>query len=83
MLIVALLLSLRRQDEGMTAQVTIGIFSPGAMGGALGRAWQQGGARVVSTVAGRSTRTRSLADSLQLVPSLADGLCNSERLSRP
>jgi 3-hydroxyisobutyrate dehydrogenase-like beta-hydroxyacid dehydrogenase len=52
--------------------VTIGIFSPGAMGSALGRSWQDGGARVVSTAAGRSPRTRALAAGLTLVPSLRD-----------
>ncbi|WP_432478206.1 DUF1932 domain-containing protein [Nocardioides sp. GXQ0305] len=50
----------------------IGIVSPGAMGAALGRAWVSGGARVVATVAGRSERTRRLAEGLELLPSLAD-----------
>ena len=50
----------------------IGIVSPGAMGSALGRAWAAGGARVVATVAGRSARTRSLAEGLELLPSLAE-----------
>lgn len=44
---------------------TIGVLSPGAMGGALGRAWQRGGARVVTTVAGRSPRTQRLAEGLE------------------
>jgi 3-hydroxyisobutyrate dehydrogenase-like beta-hydroxyacid dehydrogenase len=56
----------------MTSRMTIGVFSPGAMGSALGRAWQHAGARVVTTVAGRSERTRSLADGLEVLPSLAD-----------
>ncbi|HEX3822871.1 MAG TPA: DUF1932 domain-containing protein [Mycobacteriales bacterium] len=56
----------------MTTSITIGIFSPGAMGSALGRAWQAAGARVVTTVAGRSERTRSLAEGLELVASLAE-----------
>jgi 3-hydroxyisobutyrate dehydrogenase-like beta-hydroxyacid dehydrogenase len=56
----------------MSTPVTIGIYSPGAMGSALGRSWQQGGARVVSTVAGRSERTRTLAAGLELLPGLAD-----------
>jgi 3-hydroxyisobutyrate dehydrogenase-like beta-hydroxyacid dehydrogenase len=60
------------QDGQMSAQISIGIFSPGAMGSALGRSWQQGGARVVSTVAGRSERTRSLAEGLELLASLGD-----------
>ena len=41
--------------------LTIGVVSPGAMGSALGRAWQAGGVRVLATVDGRSERTRSLA----------------------
>jgi 3-hydroxyisobutyrate dehydrogenase-like beta-hydroxyacid dehydrogenase len=54
----------------VTTPLTIGIFSPGAMGSALGRSWCAGGARVVSTVAGRSDRTLSLAHGLELLPSL-------------
>jgi 3-hydroxyisobutyrate dehydrogenase-like beta-hydroxyacid dehydrogenase len=54
----------------VTSRLTIGIFSPGAMGSALGRSWSSGGARVVSTVEGRSERTRSLAHGLELLPSL-------------
>jgi 3-hydroxyisobutyrate dehydrogenase-like beta-hydroxyacid dehydrogenase len=50
----------------------IGIVSPGHMGSGLGRALQQGGARVVATTAGRSARTARLADGLELLPSLAD-----------
>ncbi len=52
-------------------QLTIGVVSPGAMGSALGRAWQSAGARVLATVAARSERTRSLAEGLELVPDLA------------
>lgn len=51
---------------------TIGIVSPGAMGSALGRAWAAAGARVVTTLDGRSERTRSLAWGLEVLPSLAD-----------
>ncbi len=51
---------------------TIGVVAPGAMGSALGRAWMAGGARVVATVEGRSERTRGLAESLELLPTLAD-----------
>jgi 3-hydroxyisobutyrate dehydrogenase-like beta-hydroxyacid dehydrogenase len=51
---------------------TIGILSPGAMGSALGRAWQAGGARVVTTVSGRSARTQALARGLELLPGLGD-----------
>ena len=52
--------------------VTVGIVSPGAMGGALGRGWAEGGARVVATVAGRSERTRALAHGVELLPALRD-----------
>jgi 3-hydroxyisobutyrate dehydrogenase-like beta-hydroxyacid dehydrogenase len=44
------------------------------MGGAVGRALARGGARVVATVAGRSERTRALAEGLELLPSLDDVL---------
>jgi 3-hydroxyisobutyrate dehydrogenase-like beta-hydroxyacid dehydrogenase len=43
------------------AQV-VGIVSPGAMGSAVGAAYQAAGSRVVATVAGRSTRTATLAE---------------------
>ncbi len=61
----------------------VGIVSPGAMGSALGRAWAAGGtgrdgrvgrgdgARVVTTVTGRSARTAALAEGLELLPDLA------------
>lgn len=49
--------------------MTIGVLSPGAMGAALGRAWQRGGARVVTTVAGRSARTQQLAQGLEWLDS--------------
>ena len=52
--------------------VTVGVVSPGAMGGALGRGWVEAGARVVATVEGRSARTRNLAHGIELLPSLAD-----------
>jgi 3-hydroxyisobutyrate dehydrogenase-like beta-hydroxyacid dehydrogenase len=52
--------------------VTVGIVSPGAMGGALGRGWAEAGARVVATVEGRSERTKALAHGLELLPTLAD-----------
>ena len=51
-------------------RLTIGVVSPGAMGSALARAWQAGGVRVLATVAGRSERTRTLADGLELVADL-------------
>ena len=49
---------------------TIGIVSPGAMGSALGRAWQSNGATAVATVQGRSERTRQLAEGLTLLDDL-------------
>jgi 3-hydroxyisobutyrate dehydrogenase-like beta-hydroxyacid dehydrogenase len=42
------------------------------MGSALGRAWQRGGADVVTTVADRSDRTRTLAAGLELLPGLPE-----------
>ncbi len=52
--------------------MTVGIVSPGAMGSAVGAAYRAGGCRVVTTVAGRSERTRALAEQagLELVPDL-------------
>lgn len=55
----------------------VGIVSPGAMGAALGRAWEAGGAHVVATVEGRSERTRRLAGGLTLLPTLADVISTS------
>ena len=51
---------------------TVGIVSPGAMGSAVGAAYRASGARVVATVAGRSERTRGLAEraGLELLPEL-------------
>jgi hypothetical protein len=49
---------------------TIGVVSPGAMGSALGRSWQARGAVAVATVAGRSERTRTLAEGLTLLDDL-------------
>lgn len=57
---------------------TVGIVSPGAMGGALGRGWAEAGARVVATVAGRSSRTAALAHGIELLPSLADVVAASD-----
>ena len=45
---------------------TVGIVSAGAMGSAVGAAYRAGGSRVVSTLAGRSERTRGLADRARL-----------------
>ncbi len=49
---------------------TVGIVSPGAMGSTVGAALQSGGARVTTTLAGRSTRTARLARGLELLPSV-------------
>jgi 3-hydroxyisobutyrate dehydrogenase-like beta-hydroxyacid dehydrogenase len=57
---------------------TIGIVSPGAMGSALGRTWASCGTRVVTTLDGRSARTRSLARGLEVLPVLADVLAVSD-----
>jgi 3-hydroxyisobutyrate dehydrogenase-like beta-hydroxyacid dehydrogenase len=57
---------------------TVGIVSPGAMGSALGRCWAAGGARVIATTAGRSTRTAGLAHGLELLPSLAEVVAASD-----
>lgn len=48
------------------------------MGSALGRAWRAGGARVVTTLAGRSDRTRQLAHGLELLPDLANVVAESD-----
>jgi 3-hydroxyisobutyrate dehydrogenase-like beta-hydroxyacid dehydrogenase len=52
--------------------MTVAIVSPGHMGSGLGWALRQGGARVVSTVEGRSARTARLAADFELLPSLRD-----------
>ncbi len=59
-------------DYARTEMSTVAVVSPGAMGSALGVLLSGGGARVVATVSGRSSRTVSLADGLELVPSLDD-----------
>ena len=50
----------------------IGVVSAGAMGSAIGRVLRQGGAEVVTTVAGRSERTTRLAEEagLECLPDL-------------
>ena len=52
--------------------VTIGIVSAGAMGSAVGAAYAAGGARAVTSVLGRSERTRgrAAAAGLELLPGL-------------
>lgn len=57
---------------------TVGIVSPGAMGGALGRGWAEAGARVVATLDGRSARTRALAHGIEPLPTLADVVAASD-----
>lgn len=57
---------------------TIGILWPGAMGSALGRVWGEGGVRVVTTVAGRSERTRELAGDLTLLGSVDEVVAASD-----
>lgn len=64
----------------MTSAPAIGVISPGAMGSALGAAWQRGGARVLATVAGRSPRTRELAGGLELLSSLREVIDASDVL---
>ncbi|GAB2619377.1 hypothetical protein Aab01nite_33410 [Paractinoplanes abujensis] len=54
--------------------VTVGLVSAGFMGAGLGRALIEGGARVVTTIDGRSARTARLAAEagLELLPTLTD-----------
>src|SRR5262245_57815743 len=54
--------------------MVVGIVSAGAMGSAVGGRLRDGGARVVTTLAGRSPRTRRLAEAegLDELPSLED-----------
>ncbi|MEO5575104.1 MAG: DUF1932 domain-containing protein [Gaiellaceae bacterium] len=51
---------------------TVGIVSPGAMGSAVGAAYESAGRRVVATVAARSARTVTLAEAagLEVLPDL-------------
>jgi hypothetical protein len=58
--------------------ITVGIVSPGAMGSALGCALVAGGARVVATLDGRSTRTAQLVQGIELLPGLDDVLAVSD-----
>ena len=59
---------------------TVGIVSAGAMGSAVGAAYRAGGARVVTTVAGRSADTaeRARAAGLELLPDLPAVLAASD-----
>lgn len=52
--------------------MTIGIVSPGAMGSAIAGSLVAGGTRVVATLAGRSQRTRQLAErgGIEVLPDL-------------
>jgi 3-hydroxyisobutyrate dehydrogenase-like beta-hydroxyacid dehydrogenase len=67
-----------RPAEYAPIVTTIGIVSPGAMGSEIGRVLVAGGARVVTTVEGRSSRTARLAAGLELLPSLEDVLAASD-----
>jgi 3-hydroxyisobutyrate dehydrogenase-like beta-hydroxyacid dehydrogenase len=60
--------------------VTVGIVSAGAMGGAVGAAYRAAGRRVVTTLAGRSERTRGLSEAagLELLPDLDAVVAESE-----
>lgn len=62
--------------------MTVGIVSAGFMGAGLGGALREGGARVVSTVAGRSARTRRLAEAagLELLDSLDEVVAQADVL---
>ncbi|MCO8270640.1 DUF1932 domain-containing protein [Actinoplanes sp. TRM 88003] len=53
---------------------TVGLVSAGFMGSGLGAALREGGARVITTLEGRSARTARLATQagLELLPSLAE-----------
>ncbi|MFF5081379.1 DUF1932 domain-containing protein [Actinoplanes sp. NPDC000266] len=55
---------------------TVAIVSAGFMGSGLGAALLSGGARVVTTLEGRSTRSRRLAGAagLEILPTLADAV---------
>ena len=58
--------------------ITVGIVSPGAMGAAVGHVLAAAGTRVVTTVEGRSARTRQLAGGFELLPALDDVVAASE-----
>jgi len=59
---------------------TVGLVGAGHMGSGLGWALREGGARVVTTVAGRTERTRRLAEAagLELLPGLADVVADAD-----
>jgi 3-hydroxyisobutyrate dehydrogenase-like beta-hydroxyacid dehydrogenase len=59
---------------------TVGIVSPGAMGSAVGSALLRGGARVVSTLEGRSERTARLAREagIELLDGLGDVVATAD-----
>ncbi|SNY56840.1 3-hydroxyisobutyrate dehydrogenase [Paractinoplanes atraurantiacus] len=59
---------------------TVAIVSAGFMGSGLGAALLTGGARVVTTLEGRSERSRRLAESagLEILPTLADALAAAD-----
>ena len=60
--------------------MTVGVVSTGAMGSAVGAAYRAAGRRVVTTLAGRSERTRGLAEAaeVELLPDLDAVVAESE-----
>lgn len=52
--------------------IVVGLATPGSMGTAYGRALMAGGTAVVTSVDGRSERTRRLADGLGILPTLTE-----------
>ncbi|WP_306213733.1 NAD(P)-dependent oxidoreductase [Actinoplanes sp. RD1] len=58
----------------------VGVVGPGYMGAGLGGALRTGGARVVTTLAGRSDRSRRLAGAagLEVLPALEDVLAAAD-----
>ena len=60
--------------------ITVGIVSPGAMGAAVGRVLVAGGARVIATIEGRSARTATLAEGIELLPALDDVVAGSDTI---
>lgn len=66
------------KQEYARSVTTVGIVSPGAMGAAVGRILGAVGTRVVATVEGRSSRTRRLADGIELLRKLDDVVAVSD-----
>ncbi len=59
---------------------TIAVVSTGSMGSALARVWLEGGSRVVTTGAGRSERTHTLARAagVELLPTLEAAVAEAD-----